>query len=180
MSLETLTTLSGWAVLPLVVIGTLLHFAYDWSGHHRVVAVFAAVNESYWEHAKMAVWPVALWQGLLFALGGHAHAAFVPAATVGLFSIPLTMIGLVVLYKRFTGRNVLWLDIAVFALVIALAQAIFVLLVRELQPSAVTVGLAVAYLVGMLGAFVTHTLSPPQEPDIFIDPITGKYGIEGH
>lgn len=180
MHMDTVVTLSWWMTVPLVVVGTLLHFAYDWSGHRRWVAVFSAVNESYWEHTKLAVWPVALWLVVLFALGGHQHTAFIPAATISLFSIPLTMVGIVVLYKRVTGRNVLWLDIAVFALVIVLSQTIFVQMIQQLAPGTVTVALSIAYLVGMLGAFVTHTLSPPDEPDIFIDPITGKYGIDGH
>lgn len=37
------------AIIPLAIIGSLLHFVDDWSRHNRVVAVFAAVNESYWE-----------------------------------------------------------------------------------------------------------------------------------
>ena len=51
---DAVVSVSWWAVIPLIVVGSVLHFAYDWSGHHRVVAVFAAVNESYWEHIKIA------------------------------------------------------------------------------------------------------------------------------
>ena len=90
------------------------------------------------------------------------------------------MIGLVVLYKRVLRRNVLWLDIAVFALVIAVAQLIFVQLVQELEPSGFTVAIAVVYLAAMLGAYAAHTLTPPAEPDIFVDPTNQRYGLEAH
>lgn len=46
MDTMNLLVLNAWAIIPLVLVGSLLHFAYDWSGHNKVVAVFAAVNES--------------------------------------------------------------------------------------------------------------------------------------
>ena len=45
-------------VSAIIVIssGSLLHFTWEWSGHSTVVAVFAATNESTWEHLKLAFW----------------------------------------------------------------------------------------------------------------------------
>lgn len=54
-------------------------------------------------------------------LGGAGHPSFLPAATVALYSITVTMIGIVYAYKAMLRRNVLWLDIAVFGLTIAAA-----------------------------------------------------------
>ena len=45
------------AIIFISVIGTLLHFMYEWSGHNKVVSLFAAVNESTWEHIKIALTP---------------------------------------------------------------------------------------------------------------------------
>ena len=70
MSVDAVAAVSWWAIIPLIAVGSVLHFVYDWSGHHRVAAVFGAVNESYWEHTKIAIWPVAALQVALFALGG--------------------------------------------------------------------------------------------------------------
>lgn len=39
------------------IVGTLLHFLYEMSGHNKIVAIFAAVNESTWEHIKIALTP---------------------------------------------------------------------------------------------------------------------------
>ena len=180
MDLLAIVAVSWWAILPLSIVGTVLHFLFDWSRHNRVVAVFAAVNESYWEHIKIAVWPVALQFGLLFALGGFRYAAFVPAATLALYAIPISMVGLVFLYKAVTRRNVLWLDIGIFVAVIVLAQAIFVSVLGQLDPDPLTVVLSVGYLVALLVAFLRFTLQPPREPDVFVDPLTNRYGIPGH
>ena len=33
-------------IIFISLIGTLLHFMYEWSGHNKVVSLFAAINES--------------------------------------------------------------------------------------------------------------------------------------
>ncbi len=175
-----IVSISWWMPLPLAVVGSLLHFLYDWTGGKRWAAVLGAVNESYWEHVKIAVWPVVLLQVALFALGGYRYPAFVPAATVALYSLPVSMIGIVWLYKALTKRNILWLDITAFAVVILLAQFIFVQLLQQLEADRLTVALSVPYLLGILGAFWRFSLRPPSEPDVFVDPLTAEYGLEGH
>ena len=180
MAFETLVTVSWWMILPLSFVGSLLHFTFDWTGHNRLAAIFSAVNESYWEHIKIAIWPVVLLQIILFAAGGYQYPAFLPAATIALYSLPISMIGIVFLYKSITKRNILWLDIATFFVIIAVAQTLFVLVVEQLDPSSVTVVFAVVFLGGLLVAFLRFTLRPPSEPDVFIDPITEKYGLHAH
>ena len=171
---------SWWTIGPLVVLGSILHFVYDWSDHNRFVALIGAVNESYWEHVKIAVWRVALFQATLFALGGHQFPSFIPASAVSLYSIAIGMIGLVFLYKSVTKRNVLVLDIGAFALVMILAHVIFINLVVQLHAELVTIVLSSAYLAGLIVSFLHFTLRPPREPDVFIDPITKGYGVGGH
>ena len=43
--------------LVISIVGTLLHFVYEWSNHNKIVSLFAAVNESTWEH-MMAMYMV--------------------------------------------------------------------------------------------------------------------------
>ena len=42
------------------VIGTLLHFTYEWSKDNFFVGLFSAVNESTWEHLKLVFFPMLL------------------------------------------------------------------------------------------------------------------------
>lgn len=180
MTLGSLTVLSWWMILPLGVVGSLLHFVFDWTGHNRWAAIFGAVNESYWEHIKIAVWPTMLLQVILFAAGGYQYPAFIPAATIALYSLPISMVGLVFLYKMITKRNVLWLDIGIFFVIIALAQTLFIVVLEQLAATSVTIVLAALFLAGLIAAFLRFTLRPPQEPDVFVDPITQKYGMHAH
>ena len=88
MTLESVTVLSWWMIFPLGVVGSLLHFVFDWTGPNRWAAIFSAVNESYWEHIKIAVWPTMLLQVILFVAGGYQYPAFIPAATIALGQVP--------------------------------------------------------------------------------------------
>ena len=47
------------------LLGSLLHFLYDWTGGSIVVAPISAVNESTWEHMKLFFLPA-----LIFAVVG--------------------------------------------------------------------------------------------------------------
>ena len=40
------------------VLGTILHFTYEWSNENSIVALFSAVNESTWEHLKLLFFPM--------------------------------------------------------------------------------------------------------------------------
>ena len=42
----------------VMILGTLLHFTYEWSGGNLLVASFSAVNESTWEHLKLLFYPM--------------------------------------------------------------------------------------------------------------------------
>lgn len=39
----------------IAIVGTLLHFVYDWSGQNPAVGIIAPVSESTWEHLKRSL-----------------------------------------------------------------------------------------------------------------------------
>jgi hypothetical protein len=180
MTIDSVILVSLWMIVPLGLLGSVLHFLFDWTKHNRFVALFSAVNESYWEHIKIAIWPVFLLQIVLFSLSGYNIFSFIPAATIALYSIPVSMVGLVFLYKSVSKRNILWLDISIFFVCIAIAQSIFVLLLGQLAPTPGTVVLSSLFLLGLVVAFLLFTFRPPREPDVFLDPIKKDYGLRAH
>lgn len=180
MTIDSVILVSLWMIVPLGLLGSALHFLFDWTKHNRFVALFSAVNESYWEHIKIAIWPVFFLQILLFSLGGYQIPSFVPAATVALYSIPVSMVGLVFLYKSATKRNILWLDISIFFVCVAISQSVFVLILEQLSPTAGTVVMSGLFLLGLIVAFLLFTFRPPKEPDVFLDPINKDYGLRAH
>ena len=180
MTIDSVILVSLGMIVPLGLLGSVLHFLFDWTKHNRFVALFSAVNESYWEHIKIAIWPVFLLQIVLFSLGGYEISSFVPAATIALYSIPVSMVGLVFLYKSITKRNILWLDISIFFVCIAVAQSIFVLVLGQLAPTSGTIVMSSLFLLGLTVAFLLFTFRPPREPDVFLHPIKKDYGLRAH
>ena len=55
--LKYFTVVGGAAVLAL---GATAHFFYEWSGNNFFVGMFSPVNESVWEHMKLAFFPMLL------------------------------------------------------------------------------------------------------------------------
>jgi hypothetical protein len=90
------------------------------------------------------------------------------------------MVGLVFVYKWFTKRNILWLDISIFFVCIAIAQSIFVLVLEQLAATSGTVVISGLFLAGLVTAFLLFTFRPPKEPDVFLDPIKKDYGLRAH
>jgi hypothetical protein len=180
MNLQQIIALDYIMILPLFLLGSTLHFVYNWSRHNRKIAILAAVNESYWEHIKIAFWPAFLLYFFEFILGGWRIASFVPAKTVSLYVIVIFMISSVFSYKYFSKRNILPVDITLFGLTVFMAQIIGINLLQDLTPSIATISISVFFLVSITTAFLRFTLNPPSEPDIFVDPITSKYGLKGH
>lgn len=53
--LPTKDPAKSWILLGIAVIsiiGSLMHFVYDWSGKAIIVGIIAPTNESIWEHLK--------------------------------------------------------------------------------------------------------------------------------
>lgn len=112
-----------WEVLGLIfvlVAGNLLHFVYEWCGESPIAGVLASVNESTWEHMKLLTTPWGLWSIVeLIALrrtGLPVLTARAAGLLAGLAAIPLLFYG----YQGVLGRDIMWLDVAIFQIAVLL------------------------------------------------------------
>ncbi len=157
------------------IAGTLLHFAYDWSGENSLVAIFSAVNESTWEHMKLLFFPM-----FLFALV-EAHfledqypnywCVKLAGIVTGVVSIPV----LFYTYTGIFGRSVDWINIAIFFVAAALSYLPETYLMSRGKCSCKSPTVAYALLFLLAIAFILLTWFPPRIP-LFQDPTTGQYG----
>ena len=166
--------LMGFAMTSL--LGTILHFLYDWLGGAVWVAPFSGVNESTWEHMKLLFWPMlvfALVERLFFRDRADFWCVKLRGILLGLALIPV----LFYTYNGVIGPSPDWLNIAIFFVT---AAAVFIYETRQFQKDAgtckrPTLALACLLLIAVLFAVFTFK-TPPL--GIFKDPITGAYGIE--
>ena len=166
------------AVLVISTVGTLAHFLYDWTHQNKIIGLFAAVNESTWEHIKIALTPTFLWS----LYDGYIFGAYPNYFLAKLLSL-LTLVVLIPLifysYRAFTKKSILFVDIANFYISILLSQVVFfVVLTCPPQPFVVSF-LSCFGLFVFFGCYMTLTLEPIKS-FLFKDPITGKYGFYAH
>jgi hypothetical protein len=163
------------AIVPIFLLGSILHFAYDWSGDWRPVALVGAVNESVWEHLKIAYWP-ALLSGLLeWRMLKRRYPGFWAARSLGLLVMPVVIAMVFYGYTALLGGHWLVADIGTFLLGIAAGQwACYGLL--EWRPGRVGRIVTGLLFAALLAAFACLTYWP-LEIGLFREMSTGLYGI---
>ena len=166
------------SVVVISVIGTLSHFLYDISKHNKVIGIFTAVNESVWEHIKIALTPTFLW-GLVDGYVYGLNPNYFLAKFLSVLSIIILMPLLFYSYRIFLKKEILVVDIISFYIEIIVSQLIFHYIV-ELEPLNFIynyIGCALLFI--LFGGYMIHTLMPAKS-FLFKDPISNKYGFRGH
>ena len=161
-------------IILICIVGTLLHFVYEWSHHNKIVAIFAAVNESTWEHIKICMTPTILWS--LFYIG---KPNYIIALALTLLTIIVLIPILFYTYTAFTKKSILVIDVICFYVTVITSQLIFNYFINMDKLPSIYNYLSIGLLVIELICYFTFTYHPFKN-FIFKDPITHKYGLEGH
>ena len=163
----------GFAAVTL--LGTILHFLFDWTGECTIVAPFSAVNESTWEHMKLLFWP--LFFLTLVQVPFRAHPNYwgikLSGALTGLLLIPI----LFYTYNGAIAKSPDWLNIAIFYISAAAALSLEYWAFRKCPSKDPHPIIAIAAFILLALFFVLFTFYPPHLP-IFQDPITKTYGLQ--
>lgn len=168
-----------WELVGIIVIsmlGSLLHFSFEWAGGWKPLGVISAVNESVWEHLKIGFWP-ALFYGIFeYPFLKKLTHNFIIAKASGIYAIPVVIVVLFYSYTAATGREILIVDILIFVIAIAVGQVVSYRILTMHELAAWLNKLGLALLIVLAVAFGVFTFSPPELP-IFRDPLMGTYGI---
>ena len=157
------------------VIGTLLHFLYEWTGNAVWAAPFSGVNESTWEHMKLLFFPMfvfAIVQSFFFRDREEFWCVKLRGILLGQVLIPI----LFYTYNGVIGPSPDYINIAIFFISAAIA---FIYETRQFK-SEINVcrrpRIAIGVLCVIALLFVVFTFATPKI-SIFKDPLTGTYGI---
>lgn len=160
-----------WAIF----LGSFLHFAYALRSDNKLVALFAAVNESTWEHLKLGFWPLLFWGILEYFVFGKQVINFFLAKFASLFLFTISVPILFYSYTVILGTDFLLADISIFIIGILLGQFVS----YKIMTSRKNLGgerIAQVLIALMTLAFLLLTFFPPHI-FLFQDPISGTYGI---
>jgi hypothetical protein len=166
--------LSG--IVFLIVVGSLLHFAFDWSNRLPFVGVFSAVNESVWEHLKLGFWSLILFSLIEYWFIRHRTQNFLLAKGLGVVILQVVILSIFYTYTMFSGEPILAIDISSYILGCVLCQVVsYIILTRVIGKKILNiVGLALILIHAVL--LIYFTFAPPKLP-IFQDSHTLTYGI---
>ena len=164
-----------FGIIFIIFVGSSLHFAFELSGHWKVVALVAAINESVWEHLKLGFWPAVFYALIEYPFLKKIEN-FVIAKAASACVIPFCIVVLFYSYTTILGYDTLAMDILIFIIAVIIGQlaSYRILTTRKLPRSVTMIAFAALCLLAVL--FVVFTFYPPHL-SIFQDPITGGYGF---
>lgn len=166
------------SILIISIVGTLSHFLYDLSNHNKIIGLFTAVNESTWEHIKIALTPTLLW-GLVDGIIFGANPNYFLAKSISLLSI-IILIPLLFYGHKFIARKDCFIfDIVSFYIVIISSQLVFYFLLKIPVIPFVLRYLSCVVMFVIFGCYMLFTLLPLKN-FIFKDPLTNDYGYTAH
>ena len=173
-------TIPYWQVVGFVftaVLGTLLHFLFDWTNQSVVAALFSAVNESIWEHRKLLFYPMLLFAMLEYHFWGKKHQKFWCIKLVGMLSGLVLIPVIYYTYTGILGVSADWFNVTIFFVAAGVAFWLETKLFQKEHSCPLPSGLAFALLCLIAVVFTVLTFVPPHIP-YFRDPITGTYGFQ--
>ena len=163
--------------LTVSALGTLAHFAYEWSGKQLLAGAFCAVNESTWEHMKLLVVPWTVWSLVEAVALRGSRRPVLPARAVGLLA---GVAAIPVVYYTYTGAlgvSSMIVDVLLFQAAVLLGAWISWRIMKSGKCMSFTLSVfGLLILLGIWALFVWWTYDPPQLP-LFTDPVTGQTGI---
>lgn len=166
--MNTLKRFCLYGTLFVIVIGTLSHFIYEWSGESPLAALFCPVNESTWEHMKLLFFPACLFCFYMIIRLKSQFPTIITASALGIivgtFSIPFIFYS----YTKILGQNYLILDILTFVISAIICFLCIYISCSFFNFSAPFLSVVVILLLAF--CFFVFTFYPP-ELLWFIDPV---------
>lgn len=104
-----------------IIVGTISHFVYEWTGNNFLVGLFFPVNESTWEHMKLIFFPMFAYALVAGKKAEERYPCIYNAMFTGILAGLAMIPVLFYTYTGILGFNVNWLNIAVYVISVLVA-----------------------------------------------------------
>lgn len=152
----------------IIIISSLSHFVYKWSGNSLIAGIFAPVNESVWEHLKMTFLPITGWW-----ISGYyiyrkkcnvSAARWFVSCMVSVLICPIIILSFHYTYEGSFGKESLILDIFSMILGVTLGQFSALHIYKYSKPKQYWLYISIAAISLLGAAFAVFTFNPPKIP----------------
>ncbi len=158
------------------LLAPVFHFLFEWSGENLFVGLFAAVNESVWEHTKIVYFPFLFYAIIEYFVIKPDFWRFFAAKTISMSMILLFMITFFYTYTGMFGVESLIIDIIFTFVLTFIAFYISHRLYRSARLMSVAPILILILLAAVLAMELLFTAFAPHIP-LFQDSATGGFGF---
>lgn len=162
------------SILFILILGTTLHYTYNWSNENPVIGIFSAVNESTWEHLKLLYFPILITIILGKYYLKNNYSNYICLKTKGILSSFLFVIIFFYTYTGVIGEDIAFLNILSFIIAVIYSE---MYVYKNINKNITcNMKLAIFMLFILLFSFIIFTFFPLQL-GLFRDPVTGTFGI---
>jgi len=158
-----------------IILGTLLHFTYEWSNKNIIVSLFSSINESTWEHLKLVFFPMLLTSIIGYFALAHPHKNYWCSRAIGISTAMIFIIVFFYTYSGIFGKNIALIDISSFIISVIIGEYT----AYTIQKNSILCNnkTAITFLIALTISFVLFTFNPPKI-GLFKNPIDGSYGLK--
>jgi hypothetical protein len=143
----------------IMIVGTILHFTFEWSNGNSVVGCFSAINESTWEHLKLIFFPKLLTTIVGYFYTKSENKNYLCAKTQGILVAISFIIVFFYTYTGIIGTNFAILDISSFFVAVILGE--YVTYKKIMSNSSCNNFISIIILLILCLCFIIFTFYPP-------------------
>ncbi len=105
----------------VLIVGTISHFLYEWTGNNFLVGLFTPINESIWEHMKLFFFPMLFYSFIMTTKLNTDYPCLTSALPMGILIGTALIPVIFYTYTGVLGKDIFLLDIATFVLSVIIA-----------------------------------------------------------
>ena len=169
----------NWEIVGIVfisILGGFFHFLFALSNYNLIIAGFAAVNESVWEHLKLPFFPLLIYSAIEYFYIKEKANNFIIGKAVAGYVMPSVIVAIFYTYTSILGTHLLIIDMLSFFIAVVIGQLLSLKILLSAEFSRRYMILSWIALIFLAFIFVLFTFFPPEFP-IFRDSTNGQYGI---
>ena len=146
-----------------MILGTIFHFVYGFSGENKIIGIFTPINESVWEHLKLAFFPMLILAIIEYFFIRKKVNNYIEAKTIGIFTSIIFIIVFYYTYTGIIGTNFLTIDILTFIISIILGEYVaYKLMNLEEQSNKTSKVLSAFIIIVIFISFIVFTYKAPK------------------
>jgi len=160
------STINKWHIVGvfwIIIVGSLLHYTYEWSGRSPIVGAFSAINESVWEHLKLGYFPVTFFMLIEYWFLKKKTNSYFTSKLIGILCMLSFILIVHYSYELILKKESMIVDIGGFIIGAIICQLISSKIMKmRFSKKTESIALGLYIILGIL--FVVFTFYPPDLP----------------